>query len=496
LTTSRPELLHTIEESAYDLCIIGGGATGLGCALDAQLRGIRTVLIEARDFASATSSASTKLAHGGVRYLQQAVQQLDAREYRLVKDALRERALMLRNAPHLAQALEFVVPCYSRFDLLYYGAGLKMYDWMAGSRRLFPSRVVSKRAALDRVSRIRPDRLAGAVTYADGQFDDARYAIALLSAFRSAGGHALNYARAEGFEKRSDGRIEAVNLDAGISIRARAFVNATGPFSDVVRRLASPGAIDRMEPSKGVHVLFPLDPDWQKHALLVPKTEDGRVVFAIPYLGRLMVGTTDDAAPPDPDPLVTRGEVDYLLEQVNPYLAKPLAAADMVSAFAGIRPLIARSGSATKRLVRDDEIEVDARSSLISILGGKWTTYRLMAERTIDRVQQQLGLAVGGCRTHEYRLPQAPTPETLEVLVTQAVRDEMAVTIEDVLRRRTGIELFSWSAARDAAPAVGETIARELGWPRDETDRAIQQYVARIGRMQDTALGTAVPGRR
>ena len=506
---ARPQFLHDIAHREYDVCVIGGGATGLGCALDAQLRGLNTVLIEARDFAGATSAASTKLAHGGVRYLQQAVTHFDLREYRLVKDALRERALMLRNAPHLAHPLQFVVPCFSRFDVLYYGAGLRMYDWMAGRFRLSPSRVISGAAALERVPRIRRSGLAGAVTYADGQFDDARYAFALLSAFHSAGGRALNYARAEGFERAPNGRIQAVAAkdqfsQAVFCLRARAFVNATGPSSDAIRRLASPAAASRIEPSKGVHVLFPLDSGWTSDALLVPKTEDGRVVFALPYLGRLLVGTTDEPCTPDAEPVVTRREIDYLLAQVNRYLAAPLLPADIVSGFAGIRPLIGRSAAQTRRLVRDDEVEFDGRTGMISILGGKWTTYRLMAEKTIDRVQQYLGIAPGGCVTRTHRLPERRLadglrrdPELARPLVegfpatraevAHAVREEMALTVEDVLRRRIGLELFSWKLAAEAAPAAAALMSAELGWPSAETAHAIQQYVTRIERMQQAA---------
>lgn len=505
----RAEFLNDLAQSEYDLCVIGGGATGLGCALDARLRGLRTVLMEARDFAGATSSASTKLAHGGVRYLQQAVAHLDLREFRLVRDALRERALMLGNAPHLVFPLEFVVPCYSRFDLLYYGAGMKIYDRMAGGFRLSPSRVISRGVAVSRVPRLQAAGLTGAVTYADGQFDDARYAIALLRTFLAAGGRAVNYVRAVSFTAAPNGRLEAVAGEDQfsrqvISVRARAFVNATGPFSDTVRRLASPAAEARMEPSKGVHVLFPLDPSWKSDALLIPKTEDGRVAFAIPYLGRLLVGTTDDAAAPEQEPLVTPREIEYLLAQVNRYLATPLSPSGIVSAFAGVRPLIRSGDAQTKRLIRDDEVEFDSRTGLISILGGKWTTYRLMAQKTIDRVQQYLELPVGGCVTGTHRLAEAQLTDSpgsepalsqplaegftaTRAQVVRAVREEMAVTVEDVLRRRTGLELFSWKMAAEGAPAVAELMASELGWSSAETEHAIQQYVTRIGRMREAA---------
>jgi glycerol-3-phosphate dehydrogenase len=541
---NRSGTLAAVQAGSYDLCIIGGGASGAGCALDAQLRGLRTVLIEASDFASRTSSASTKMAHGGIRYLQAAVQNLDFPQYRLVAHALRERALMLSNAPHLTRPLEFLVPCFSNFDRLYYGIGMKMYDWIAGDSSLFPSRMVSRDDALRRLPALRRNGLTGAVSYADGQFDDARYGMALVNTFVRNGGTALNYTRAVAFEHAADGRIQSVSVVDELSkeaatIRARIFVNATGPFSDAVRRMASAGAPPRMRPGKGVHLLFPLDSRWRNDSLLVPKTEDGRVIFAIPYLGRLLVGTTDDAASPNDEMVVTRPEIDYLLRQVNPYLNAPLAAADIVSGFAGIRPLVQSGHSAsTKQLIRDDEVEVDPRSGLISILGGKWTSYRLMAERTIDAVQRSAGLALGGCVTREHRLagserfhaafwqelmaaggireataqhlarkygtdavavlqlaagdpalgrPLVEGAAPLRAEVVYAVRSEMAATVEDVLARRIGLELYDWRLAMEAAPAVAGLMANELGWTATGRDRAASEYAAKIAHFLDAA---------
>jgi len=234
----------------FDVCVIGGGATGAGCALEAQLRGLRTVLVEAGDFASGSSSAATKMVHGGVRYLQEAVKGLDINQYRLVRSALRERELMLRNAPHLTRTVEFLVPCFSRFEKLYYGAGMKMYDLIAGRASLLPSRFLSRAQALSRMPALNTKGLIGAVAYADGQFDDARYGMALITSFLHAGGEALNYARVTALEKDSTGKIVAAQVNDNDLIRATAFVNATGPASDVVRHLASPAASPRMRPSK------------------------------------------------------------------------------------------------------------------------------------------------------------------------------------------------------------------------------------------------------
>jgi glycerol-3-phosphate dehydrogenase len=521
----------------FDVCVIGGGATGAGCALDAQLRGLRTLLLEAADFGSGASTASTKMAHGGVRYLQEAVLTLDAKQYRLVSHSLHERRTMLRNAPHLTRPLEFVVPCWSRGRQLYYGIGVKAYDWIAGSERLIPSRFLSRKSALERLPVLHPKRTVAAVSYSDGQFDDARYNLALIRSFVAAGGVAINYASVTGFDHDHDGRLAGAQVEDRVSgesfrVAARAFVNATGPYSDNVRRLASPQAVSRMRPSKGVHVLFPLGAFPADTALLVPETEDGRVIFAIPWQGRLLVGTTDEAATPDASLTVTRAEVDYLLRQLNPYLEKPLRCEDVVAAFAGVRPLVASPDvDDTKTLIRDDEVEFDSASGLISILGGKWTTYRLMAERTINRVEQSLGRKLAACRTREYPLagaqgysadywrtltPRVPEPtarhlaakygthagEVLELIsadeslgepliagvpqiraqVVYAIRSEMAETIEDILARRIGLQFHGWREAVASAQVTGEMLARESGWPAERVAAAVEEY--RSGRIR------------
>lgn len=532
----RRDALEAVAEQAFDVCVIGGGATGAGCALDAQLRGLKTVLLESGDFASAASSASTKLVHGGVRYLEQAVKKLNAEEYRMVEQALRERVHMLRNAPHLAHAAEFLVPVFSWIQAGYYRVGMKMYDWIAGKGNLFPSRFVSREETLKRMPGLRGDGLRGAVSYSDGQFDDARYNLSLVQTFAAAGGEALNYARVTGFAKDGSGRLTAAFAQDCVgqkdfTVTARAFVNATGPASDEVRRMASPGRAPRLRPSKGAHIIFALECFPGADALLVPKTEDGRVIFAVPWQGRLLVGTTDDEATPGTKMLVLREEAEYLLRQLNPYLAKPLSAEQVVSGFAGLRPLVAAGNGDTKELIRDHEVEVDQQSGLISILGGKWTTHRLMAEDTIDAVMRSLGKSSvpSGTRSHvlfggggyepnywkrvaeqgqltedtarhlaskfgtqaeeilriaanERDLAKRLVPDAAPILaeVVYCARQEMAMSIEDVLARRLGLQLFDWRSAMAAAPAVGRLLAREHGWTTEVERTAVQDYTAKI----------------
>ena len=541
---TRHEAQQKLAGAAVDLCVIGGGASGAGCALDAQLRGLRTVLVDAGDFAGATSSAATKIIHGGVRYLQDAVRHLDVHQYRVVRKALRERILMLHNAPFLTRTLEFVVPCFSWFEVLYYGIGLEIYDWIAGRARLFPSRYISRTDAIKKFPSLKSDRLTGAIVYADGEFDDSRYDLTLIRSFTEAGGEALNYAEVIAFEKGPNGRLVAAQVLDRITgrtftVKARAFVNATGPFSDAVRSLAHPGISSRMRPSKGVHILLPLDGFSQNEALLIPKTEDGRVIFALPWLGRLLVGTTDDEVSVHEEMVIKRSEAEYLLRHLNPYLERPFSLHDIKSGIAGMRPLVSSKGKKeTKKLVRDDEVETDQASGLISLLGGKWTTHRAMAEDTIDAVQNYLngsatrsltarhplsgseGYDSGypGRLASQFHIPietarhlaekfgtvanqvlalTLQNPRLLVRLVSKfpsimaevlySIRYEMAVSIEDVLARRIGLQLFSWRDARTAAPAVGRCLADELGWSETQMREAVNEYTSKIDRLLEVA---------
>jgi glycerol-3-phosphate dehydrogenase len=541
---SRAASLRTIARQTFDVCVIGGGATGSGCALDSQLRGFRTVQLEAGDYGSATSSTSTKMAHGGVRYLEAAIREFDPKEYAVLKRALHERYHMLRNAPFLTTTKQFITPCFRWLDVPYFEIGLKLYDWIAGHDGLAPSVYLSRRETLRRMPALNSQRLVGSVAYTDGQFDDARYNIILVKTFAAAGGEALNYARVIAFEKAPEGRLSGAEVEdqltrARFTIRARAFINATGPCADTVRRMATSSAVPRMRLSKGIHILLPLEVLSSEDALLVPKTEDGRVFFAIPWHGRLLVGTTDDEAKLDDELVVTKEEVAYVLRQLNKYLARPVTPDQIVSGTAGLRPLVSSGKSAaTKSLARDHEVELDHASGLISIMGGKWTTHRAMAEDTLNATQKYLGDAGRKCSTLSHLLlgsagyaldywqslatrfalaeltahhlaqkygvcaPEvmrlaAADPELARPLleglapiraeVVFGARDELAVTIEDILARRIGLQLYGWRDAIRAAPAVAELLARELGWSDSTTQHAIAEYVAKIQRLIEIA---------
>ena len=541
---TRGQALDHIREKQFDLCVIGGGATGAACALDAQLRGIRTVLLEAGDFGGATSSASTKIVHGGIRYLEEAIRRADLKEYRVLTRALRERARMLHNAPHLARKLEFVVPCYRWRDIAYLEIGLKIYDRLAGSGRLAPSKFLSKQETLNRLPALKRQGLLGSVVYSDGQFDDTRYNLALVQTFCTVGGQAANYARVSDFQRDLHNKLNGVMVRDELSkntftVAVKAIVNATGTSSDTLRRMANPALSDRMRPSKGAHILLPLGPFSSDNALLIPKTEDGRVLFAIPWNQRLLVGTTDEEIAPDAELAATREDVDFLLRHLNRYLAAPSNPEQVVSAFAGARPLVAsNSKTATKDLARDDVIEVDASTALISIMGGKWTTHRAMAEDTIHRVQEALNLPPTDSQTSDYVLsggrgftetyweklcsdhviaeatarhlstkfgttaddilamanrhpalaqPIIPGFPAIQAEVVYAARQEMAMTLEDVLARRIGLQFFSWGDAKQAAPVVAALLGQELGWSSAEQQAAIATYIGKIERLIKTA---------
>ncbi len=541
---SRTEELKSIVGQQFDLCVIGGGATGAACALDAQLRGIRTVLVEAGDFAGATSSAATKIIHGGVRYLEEAIKGADLQEYHVLVRALHERVRMLENAPHLTRVLEFLVPSYRWVDVAYLDIGLKIYDWLAGPGRISPSKFLSLEETLKRMPGLNQKGLVGGVAYTDGQFDDARYNMMLVQSFTVAGGNALNHARVTDFRRDANRKLSGVVVNDQLNgqtftLDAKVIVNATGPVSDSIRQLATPTVGKRMRPSKGAHILLPLEVFPTNDALLVPKTEDGRVLFAVPWNGRLLVGTTDEEVTPEAELVVTKADIEYMLRQLNQYLARPVTPDDVVSGFAGARPLVGSEGDGdTKKLARDDVIEVDSASGLISIMGGKWTTHRAMAEDTINSVQQALGLSPTGTQTRNHLLyggegftddyweklrnqnglseatarhltakfgtaaekvlalarenaalmqPIVAERPAIRAEVIYSIRQEMAATIEDVLARRLGIQLYSWRDAIEAAPVVGALMAEEFRWVDSVANDAVANYVEKINYLLDMA---------
>ncbi len=492
----------------WDIIVAGGGATGVGVAIDGASRGYSVLLLEQSDFGKGTSSRSTKLIHGGVRYLEQG-------NLSLVMEALKERGLLAANAPHLVSNLGFVVPVYDWWETPFYGAGLKLYDLLAGRHGFGPSRILSKQETLDRLPTIRSDGLRGGVIYYDGQFDDARLLIHLVATAAAQGAVLLNYVQVTGFTRDGDGCVNGVmarDAETGETFvaKARVVVNATGPFADRLRREADSAAGPMIAPSQGVHLV--LDGSFLPggHAIMVPHTADGRVMFALPWHGHTLVGTTDTpVAEAALEPVPLDQEVEFILETASLYLAKKPQRRDVLSAFAGIRPLVGAAGSGgTAALSRDHTIQID-RSGLVTVCGGKWTTYRRMAQDCVDHaatlarlperppVTARLrihgwcepgadtgplavyGSDAAGIRKLMADAPALATPlhpalPYVEAEVVWAARQEMARTVEDVLARRTRALVLNAAAAIEAAPRTALLLARELGrgdsWASEQAD--------------------------
>jgi glycerol-3-phosphate dehydrogenase len=509
----REEMRRRLDaDRTWDVVVIGGGATGLGVAVDAQTRGYRTLLVEQADFASATSSRSTKLVHGGVRYLEQG-------DLALVMEALHERGLLHANAPHVARTLPFIVPRYRWWEGPFYGIGLKAYDLLAGRLNLAPSRLLDREETIARIPNVEPADLLGGVMYTDGQFDDARMAVTLAQTAADHGACLLNYARVTGLASRGGvlSGVELRDLESGEtrSVEARAVVNAAGIFADGIRRLDDAAAPPAVQPSQGVHLVFDHRFLAGETAIMVPHTDDGRVLFVIPWQGRALVGTTDTAMPePQMEPRPLPEEIDFILRNAGRYLAKDPARSDVLCAFAGQRPLVRVPGKATRELSRSHEVLI-SKTGLVTIVGGKWTTYRRMAQDTMDRVIEVGGLPPRPCVTEALRLhgwkpsdPAAPAdalapygtdaeaiatlmreePDLREpldprlpyprALVVWAARHEMARTVEDVLARRTRSLLLDAAASVDAAPAAAQLLARELGRDAAWASAQVEAYRA------------------
>lgn len=522
----RSELLDRVRNTQqWDLIVIGGGATGLGTAVDAAARGYATLLLEAHDVAKGTSSRSTKLVHGGVRYLAQG-------NLALVYEALHERGRLRRNAPHVVSALPFVVPGYTWWSNPYYGAGLMLYSVMAGSLGIGFSRLVGRQEALRLAPTLEPRGLRGGVVYYDGQMDDTRLAITMLRTIEDLGGTALNYMPVTGLLK-TGGKISGVSArdaETGeeLTLHARVVVNATGVFADGVRKLDDPRAESMLSPSQGVHIVLDRSFLPGDHAIMIPKTDDGRVLFAVPWHNRVIVGTTDTPvkeAPLEPRPLDE--EIEFLLQHAARYLSKDPTRDDVLSTFAGLRPLVKKgAGGSTAGLSREHTLIVSS-SGLVTITGGKWTTYRHMAEDTVDRAIAVGGLAKAPCVTKNLRLhgylaqPEAepfgvygadaahlkrllaeqpgwdqPLHERLPYLrgeVVWAARHEQARTVEDVLARRTRALLLDARASQEVAPQVAALLAAELGcdaaWQQTQVEefRALSESYLLAGRAERTA---------
>jgi glycerol-3-phosphate dehydrogenase len=479
----RAETIDRIRKrrEPWDVIVIGGGATGVGCALDAASRGFDVLLLEQHDLGKGTSSRSTKLVHGGVRYLRQG-------NISLVREALRERGRLLNNAPHVVREMAFVIPCYSLWQKKFYGAGLKVYDILAGKYGIGRSRVLSRDEVTERLPNIETDGLRGGVLYYDGQFDDTRLLIDLAVTAQKYGASILNYARVTGLKSNNNGLITGVDFedaetDETFHAEAKSVINASGAFCDSIRKLSDAEAPAVITYSQGIHLVFDKKFLSGDTALMIPQTSDGRVLFCIPWHDHLLVGTTDtpiDRPLLEPEALAV--EIDFVLQTAREYLTSKPTRHDILSVFAGIRPLV-RTGVAAKTssISRGHDLFVD-KSGLITITGGKWTTYRRMAEDAVDTAIEIANLPPTPCITADLAVTAAgdlgirkdlhSQVKCSRVDVVRAVSKEMARTVEDVLARRTRVLFLDARSAVEIAPEVAEIMAVELGkdniWVEDQ----------------------------
>ncbi len=508
-----------MQNDLYDIIVIGGGATGAGIALDAALRGFSVALFERNDFAEGTSSRSTKLVHGGVRYLEAAVKHLDRKQYELVKEGLRERKIFLRNAPHLAHPIELITPLYRWYELPYIYAGLLLYDLISRDASLGRSRLLTPQEALKRCPGIDPRGLKGAVSYYDGAFNDSRMVIALLQSAEELGAKPFNYHAVEGLlEERGEIRGVRVKERTGgeeLEYRAGIVINAAGPYCDEIRRMEDPNARPLLVTSRGTHIVLDRRFLPSKKGLMIPKTADGRLLFALPWEGHCLIGTTDIPSPPEARPLPGDEEIEYLIEHANRYFDIEITQADILASFSGLRPLVRKPGvDSTAKLRREYLTELSPKG-LLTVTGGKWTSYRTMAEHTVDLAAKALGEPPEKrvCKTKNYKVvgsrkekrqilrqlrdfgmddasadylyrhygdrspailqiaqkeelkePIHPAFEALRAEIPYTIRHEYVRKPLDFLARRCNLAMEERAKALEALPAVAELMARELHW--------------------------------
>jgi glycerol-3-phosphate dehydrogenase len=510
---NRNEMLQRLNQTAvWDILIIGGGATGLGTALDAAARGYKTLLVEQSDFAKGTSSRSTKLLHGGVRYLAQG-------NIKLVREALKERAVILKNAPHVSNRLSFVIPCYSFWQKVYYGIGLKLYDLLAGKQGIGKTKITRRKKAEEYLPGLVTEKLSGAVVYTDGQFNDARLAINLAQTAVEKGATVINYCKAVKLLKQ-EGKICGLTVQdmftgSEYEVTGKAVINATGVFADEVLQMDEAAAEKIVSPSQGIHLVVDKKFFPGQHALMIPETSDGRVLFALPWNDKILIGTTDTpVSNHSPEPWPMEQEIEFVIAHINKYLSKPISRTDVMSAFAGLRPLVKKGIEKKSSLMPRDHTILTSASGLITITGGKWTTYRKMAMDVLEKAVIVAGLEERPCETealriHGYMMKSMEENDTLALYgsdavliknlcnkdewlkerlhsrlpdikaeVFWAVQNEMAQTVEDVLARRTGILFSDAQAAAEAAPLVARLMAEQMNKPDDWVQQQVDDFKA------------------
>lgn len=493
------EIAKLTQQKKYDIIIIGGGASGLGCAVDAASRGYKTLLLEKYDFAKGTSSRATKLIHGGVRYLAQG-------NIRLVREALFERGRLLQNAPHVCHTLPFVVPTYRWWHKYYYGTGLWLYEFLSGKLSLGKTSLLSASKTLEQLPGLSKEKLSGGILYYDGQFDDSRLAINLAQTAIEQGATVLNYCGADGFVKEAD-KIVAVRCTDSFSgqtfaVQASVVINATGVFADEVLQLAEGHAEKTIAPSQGIHLVV------DKHffegdtAMMIPKTDDGRVLFAIPWHNKMLLGTTDTPVQEiTTEPRALKEEVDFVISHFNRYTTSEIGYADVKSVFTGLRPLAKVSGEKRTAVMPRDHVIKVLPSGLVHVTGGKWTTYRSMAQHAIDKAVAVSQLAAAACKTKKLAIHGStndvdsshlsiygtdaaainrlaednpglsekihPAYPYTKAEVVFCIQHEMAVTIEDVLARRIRLLFLDAAAALQAVPVVAALFREYAGCSRE-----------------------------
>lgn len=497
-------------DPSWDIIIIGGGATGLGAGVDAATRGFKTLLVEQEDFAKGTSSRSTKLVHGGVRYLAQG-------NIKLVMEALRERGLLLKNAPHISFSSSFIIPAYKWWEKMYYGIGLKIYDLMSGKLSLGNTKIISRKTAFQLLPTIEKNKLKGGIIYKDGQFDDTRLAINLAQTAAENGACILNYCKVTSLVKEA-GKTNGIVFTDTINnkeytAKAAVVINATGVFTDAILKMDHAAKPDLVSPSQGVHIVLDKKFFPGKDALMIPKTTDGRVLFAVPWHDYVVIGTTDTPLKEiSLEPRALQTEIDFILNTVNAYFDVDISKKDVKSIFAGLRPLVKIPGVKKTSLMPRDHTIIISESGLVTIVGGKWTTYRRMAKDVIDKAIITGNLKKEICKTEDLHIHGYTTEAETEVAlqfygtdktglkklckedeylkekihssfpyikasVIWAVRNEMAMTVEDVLARRTRMLFLDAQVAIEAAPLVAEMMAKEMNKEADWKNAQLNSFI-------------------